>query len=195
MITNSSVENLLIFNFYYQNISSAYLCNFFHAELDHLIFVNVAFWLGITLIAVLHDFESNNGIIDEKPEDLTIKSIIVIFIFLPFLISMLSFHWGRLIGIHGFNGFSGIAYAFLGIFTSYLFNASYFSIKKSTISDFSGTKKLIVMSLPLIFITTILLTIFLTDINPDTNYPAHVVGFFLGIIFGFLFLNLKILDD
>lgn len=192
ILSNESVENYLIFNYEKPNVLSAYLCNFFHAEINHLSYVIFAFLFGIIILSIIHYLESNESIIEEKPNDLTLNSIILTFLILPLLISLFSAIWGKTIGMTGCHGFSGIAYAFFGVFTVYLSILSYSTIKKIIFKNYSKPHKITLILLPIVFSVIIIWGIMSTDINPDTNYPGHIVGYLLGICFGYLFLELKI---
>lgn len=191
IFSNEFVDNYLYFNYSNPNIYSAYLCNFFHAEINHLTFVLFAFLFGMIIISIIHYFESNEPIIEEKPNKLTFNSIILTFLILPLLISLFSAIWGKIIGMTGCHGFSGIAYAFFGLFTVYLFILSYSTLKNLIFNNYSKPKKFLLILLPIFFILIIFFVIMLTDINPDTNYPGHIIGFILGNCFGYLFLKLK----
>lgn len=191
ILSNEFVDNYLYFNYSNPNIYSAYLCNFFHAEMNHLTLVIFVFLFGIIIISIIHFLESNESIIEEKPKNLALKSIILTFLILPLLISLFSAIWGQNIGMTGCHGFSGIAYAFLGVFTAYLSNLSYSVFKNIMLNNYSTLCKFLLIMLPIFFILIIFIVIIFTDINPDTNYPGHITGFLLGICFGFLFLKLK----
>ncbi len=191
ILSNEYVENYLIFNYEKPNIFSAYLCNFFHAEINHLYYVIFAFLFGIIILSFIHYLESNESIIEEKPNDLTLNSIILTFLILPLLISLFSAIWGKTIGMTGCHGFSGIAYAFFGVFTVYLSILSYSVFNNTIFNNFSKPTKYLLRLLPVFFILIIFIVIILNDINPYTNYPGHIIGFILGICFGYLFIKLK----
>lgn len=191
IFSNEYVNHYFIFNFSNPSFFSAYLCNFFHAEMTHLIFVIIAFLFGIISISIIHFIESKQSIIEEKPKYLCLKLILLTYLILPILISLFSAIWGKMIGMNGCYGFSGIAYAFLGVFTAYLFKISYLIYTNTISHNYCKFSKMIFFLLPFLFIFCILLVILINDINSNINYPGHITGFSLGICFGYLFLELK----
>jgi hypothetical protein len=187
-LISSDIFNIFInLSFTNPQISAMYFSNFTHQfTFIHIFFNVVMFFLAIVLVMALHKIVTNYSVFNESPRILVTKLFILIFILLPLPISGLSILFGGFVGLPGCIGFSGITYAILGYFEYLLIVLAIFIHKTNY---FSGFRKSVVYILPIFFVIFILSLIMTSDINPDTNYPGHIFGFLLGIIFPF-FLNI-----
>lgn len=188
------INQTFILNIYHPTIISMFLANYSHLEIIHLCSNLLSYFVFVSIIFFL----------EKNKEDL-VKVSAFIFIFLPFLVSLISIFY-----LGSFNaknptglGFSGIVFAFLGYSMFLICKViceNNINIEQNVWETYSLNKKMRYLGLLLLYNEFILLCIPIMAFSGGSfilagislvNGIAHFAGFLCGLLIPIALLILK----
>lgn len=164
------------------NLISMFLSNYVHSldNLSHMtdniysacLFIILIFILGSM---ILPSFGCH------MPSGFFLYNYLIFLFFLPFPISGISIWFARIMGINQTYGFSGINYAFIGLFLFLLFLFMYTKVMAVQF-DKIYLPFFYIFSIMIFAITLVISMIFTQLHDPTANVYVHLGGFLLGLL-------------
>lgn len=193
VIPEQFIRDYVVLTFQSPNFPAMYLSNFAHLNIAHLLdnmamfMITIVFIAAVANVAIPYVNQRVPGMNCIFGTRTLVWSTITFLVIVPFLISIESIVAGNYTGVKGGLGFSGVALAFEG-YLVYLVEK--LVIRKIQVI-MTGKNQLLVYAgitlvamFPLIIIVEQIVTMYTSSVH--ANYPAHLLGFGLGIIVPFI---------
>lgn len=183
------IDQYIVLTYSSPNLVSMFLSNYAHATIVHMVenmmsyILVIAFIIVVALVFIPFFNRKNPGMHCRFGTKTMVNSTLIFFLIVPFIISSVSIVAGLILGKTDGLGFSGIIFAFEGYL---VYISEILIIRKIQVVLHNRDKKLAYLGMflaamiPMMVVIGQVLTMYTSILN--TNYIAHMTGFFVGFM-------------